>query len=39
MAHFHKLLLLLSANHVQIGHNFQPGYVFSQCKAAEPVEL
>jgi len=25
-AHFGKLLLLLGANHVQIGHDFQPGY-------------
>ena len=39
MAHFGKLLLLLGANHVQIGHDFQPGYVFGQRKAAEPVEL
>ena len=39
MAHFGKLLLLLGANHVQIGHDFQPGYVFGQHKAAEPVEL
>ena len=38
-AHFGKLLLLLGANHVQIGHDFQPGYVFGQHKAAEPVEL
>ena len=38
-AHFGKLLLLLGANHVQIGHDFQPGYVFGQRKAAEPVEL
>jgi hypothetical protein len=32
MAHFGKLLLLLGANHVQIGHDFQPGYVFGQRK-------
>ena len=38
-AHFGKLLLLLSANHIQIGHDIQPGYVFGQHKAAEPVEL
>ena len=31
-AHFGKLLLLLGANHVQIGHDFQPGYVFGQRK-------
>ena len=37
--HFGKLLLLLSANHVQISHDFQPGYMFGQRKAAEPVEL
>ena len=38
-AHFGKLLLLLGTNHVQIGHDFQPGYVFGQRKDAEPVEL
>ena len=32
MARFGKLLLLLGANHVQIGHDFQPGYVFGQRK-------
>ena len=32
MAHFGKLLLLLGANHVQIGHDFQPGYMFGQRK-------
>ena len=31
-AHFGKLLLFLGANHVQIGHDFQPGYVFGQRK-------
>ena len=31
-AHFGKLLLLLGANHVQIGHDFQPGYMFGQRK-------
>ena len=38
-AHSGKLLLLLGANYVQIGHDFQTRYVFGQRKAAEPVEL
>ena len=32
--HFGKLLLLLGTNHIQISHDFQPGYMFGHAKLA-----